>query len=90
MIQIAGISSMATRQILADLTEHYERRSGCQPSRRSVVLRPNDAFCTGEAPRPKIPFLADQAQRLTAALATAAFLGGALMLRVFNPRASNG
>ena len=36
MIQIAGISSMATRQILADLAEHYERRSGCQVAFTSI------------------------------------------------------
>ena len=36
MIRIAGISSMATRQILADLAENYEQRSGCQVAFTSI------------------------------------------------------
>jgi molybdate transport system substrate-binding protein len=34
--QIKGISSMATRQILADLTGLYEQRSGCQVTIKSM------------------------------------------------------
>ena len=36
MIQIAGISSMATRQILADLARSYERRSECSVAFTSI------------------------------------------------------
>jgi molybdate transport system substrate-binding protein len=36
MIQIAGISSMATRQILADLAKSYERRSECSVAFTSI------------------------------------------------------
>src|SRR3954464_6209048 len=34
--QITGVSSMATRQILADLAESYERRTGCRVAIRSM------------------------------------------------------
>ena len=36
MNQIAGLSSMATRQILSDLAESYEHRSGCSVAFMSV------------------------------------------------------
>jgi molybdate transport system substrate-binding protein len=34
--QITGLSSMATRQILADLAESYEQRTGCRVTIRSM------------------------------------------------------
>lgn len=50
MIQIAGISSMATRQILADLAENYERRSGCQVAFTSIGgVEAERRLRTGEA-----------------------------------------
>ena len=50
MIQIAGISSMATRQILSDLAENYERRSGCQVAFTSIGgVEAERRLRTGEA-----------------------------------------
>ena len=34
--QTTGVSSMATRQILADLAESYEQRTGCRVAIRSM------------------------------------------------------
>jgi hypothetical protein len=49
MIQIAGISSMATRQILADLAQDYELRSGCRVAFTSIGgVEAERRLCAGE------------------------------------------